>query len=423
MQNSLRFLFPLLVLFLGLHWSCGQDNQTVQNAPDALPTPTEDAAVTVVPNPFGDGVITSQRLWFARGEEPSSLSGLDDLLETFMKTNNVHAAQLAVLKNGVILYNRTFTWAEPGYRITEPTNAFRLASCSKMFLEQAIQTLYDSGQLSPDTKVYPLLGFSGPMDLRSDDITIQQCLDHQAGFDRIKSNFDPVFKMRDIAKSLGLSRPVTKRDVASYMYKDRMLDFDPGRLYCYSNYGYLLAGMVVEQLSGLSFIDYVNQKILQPAGLAPVHLTTTEEGTQPPDEPLYEDDRSGLTADPSSNQTAPAAYGGDQVLYDVDDSALGIACPAAEVGQFIHLYKVWGNGTRAQLNLQRGHYRNRDGSMHGTSSWAESRGDDVDWVCVFNTRDFLDKYELATKKPPKYEENQDQKLPVEIDKLLNQLAL
>jgi hypothetical protein len=61
--------------------------------------------------------------------------------------------------------------------------------------------------------------------------------------------------------------------------------------------------------------------------------------------------------------------------------------------------------------------------MHGTSSWAESRGDDVDWVCVFNTRDFLDKYELATKKPPKYEENQDQKLPVEIDKLLNQLAL
>lgn len=61
--------------------------------------------------------------------------------------------------------------------------------------------------------------------------------------------------------------------------------------------------------------------------------------------------------------------------------------------------------------------------MHGTSSWAESRWDDVDWVCVFNTRDFLDKYELSNKKPPKYEENEDQKLPREIDQMLNELAL
>lgn len=202
-----------------------------------------------------------------------------------------------------------------------------------------------------------------------------------------------------------------------------MLDYEPGTLYCYSNYGYLLAGMVVEKLSGLSFIDYVNQKILQPVGLASVRISPTLEGTQAADEPPYEDSLNGLTADPSSNQTAPAAYGGDQMLLEAADSAAGIACPAAELGQFIHLYKVWGNGIRGQLNLQRGHYKNRDGSMHGTSSWAESRWDDVDWVCVFNTRNFLNKYELASKSPPKYEENEDQKLPREIDKLLNQLAL
>jgi hypothetical protein len=35
----------------------------------------------------------------------------------------------------------------------------------------------------------------------------------------------------------------------------------------------------------------------------------------------------------------------------------------------------------------------------------------------------LDKYELSNKKPTKYEENEDQKLPREIDMLLNQLAL
>lgn len=103
------------------------------------------------------------------------------------------------------------------------------------------------------------------------------------------------------------------------MYKNRMLDFEPGTLYCYSNYGYLLAGMVVEKLSGLSFIDYVNQKILQPAGLAPVHVSTTAEARRPPMNLPYEDNLSGLTADPSSNQAAPAAYGGDQMLLEVAD--------------------------------------------------------------------------------------------------------
>lgn len=101
-------------------------------------TTTADSSVTVVPNPYGDGVATSLRLWFARGQEPSTLSGFDDLFENFMKNNNVHAAQLAILKNGVVIYNRAFTWAEPGYLITEPSQSFRLASCTKMFLEQAM---------------------------------------------------------------------------------------------------------------------------------------------------------------------------------------------------------------------------------------------------------------------------------------------
>jgi hypothetical protein len=128
MKNRRLFSFLLLLLFLSSS-SCGQENQTAQNTPAAQDTPVvEDNAVTVVPNPFGDGLMTSQRLWFARDQEPDAMSRLDDLLETFMKTNNVHAAQLAVLKKGVVIYNRAFTWAEPGYRITEPTESFRLAS-------------------------------------------------------------------------------------------------------------------------------------------------------------------------------------------------------------------------------------------------------------------------------------------------------
>ena len=58
-------------------------------------------------------------------------------------------AQVAILKGGVVKASRGYTWAEPAYRDTQPSDRFLLASCSKMFLEGAIQSLYNSGKLEP----------------------------------------------------------------------------------------------------------------------------------------------------------------------------------------------------------------------------------------------------------------------------------
>ena len=141
-------------------------------------------------------------------------------MQTFMQANGVRAAQLAIAKNGVTKFSRAYTWAEAGYRVTQPSDRFLLASCSKMFLEAAVQALYDAKKLTPTTKVYPLLGFSNPADPRSDTITIQQLLDHMGGYDDTPtgSGFDPTYRMRKIAIDLGLGHPVTKLDVARYMY-------------------------------------------------------------------------------------------------------------------------------------------------------------------------------------------------------------
>jgi|SRR5215813_7749533 len=98
-----------------------------------------------------------------------------------------------------------------------------------MFLEAAVQALYDGKKLSPTTMVYPLLGFAHPADLRSDTITIQQLLDHMGGYDDRAvsdggSGFDPTYEMRKIALDQSLSHPATKLDIARYMYA-RPLDF------------------------------------------------------------------------------------------------------------------------------------------------------------------------------------------------------
>jgi CubicO group peptidase (beta-lactamase class C family) len=335
---------------------------------------------------FAQGDIPLARQWNITGSSLPILAGLDHAMQTFMQANGVRAAQLAVAKNGVMKLARGYTWAEAGYRITEPSDRFLLASCSKVFLEAAVQALYDANQLTPATKVYPLLGFSNPADSRSDTITIQQLLDHMGGYNddpvsKGGSGFDPTYSMRQIALALGLSSPVTKLDVARYMY-GRMLDLDPGTVYHYSNYGYLLAGAVVEHVTNMKYFDYVQAALLIPAGITEVEVIPTLAPYRTNDMAIVEDEALGQSPiDLSSQLLVPAVYGGDGEINEVGDPNAGMGTSARALAQFINLHAVWGNGPRAPGFA-------RAGSTPGSSSWAESRSDGVDWAYVINTRDW-----------------------------------
>ena len=240
---------------------------------------------------------------------------------------------MAIAKNGVAKFSRAYTWAEPGYRITQPSDRFLLASCSKIFLEAAVQALYNAKRLTPNTTVYPLLGFSNPVDPRSDTITIEELLTHSGGYDDTStgSGFDPTYNMRTIALALNLTHPVTKLDVACYMYA-RMLDYTPFPLppysppYKYSNYGYLLAGAVVEQVTGMKYFDYLNQTILQPAGIKEVQVISTLASLRTNNEAIAEDQGLGLSPiDLTSQLLVPNVYGGDGEINEVGDANDGMA--------------------------------------------------------------------------------------------------
>jgi CubicO group peptidase (beta-lactamase class C family) len=332
---------------------------------------------------FAKQDVPSSRAWTVTGTAVPTLAALDHVMQSFMQANGVRAAQLAVAKNGVTKFLRAYTWAEPGYRATQPSDRFLLASCSKMFLEAAVQSLYDAKKLTPATKVYPLLGFSGPADARSNDITIQQLLDHMGGYDDTPtgSGFDPTYRMRFIAQSLGLSHPVTKLDVARYMY-GKPLDFTPGTNNKYSNFGYLLAGAVVEKVTNTTFFNYVKTALLQPAGITEVEVLPTLASGRTNHQAIAEDE--GMDKSPidlASNLLVPAVYGGDGEINEVGDPNDGLAASAHALTQFIHLHAVWGNGPRAAGSA-------RSGSTPGASTLAVSRWDGVDWACVVNTRDW-----------------------------------
>jgi CubicO group peptidase (beta-lactamase class C family) len=340
---------------------------------------------------FAKQDIPLARQWTATGTAVPALAAFDTAFQQFMQTNAVRAAQFTIAKNGTVRLARAYTWAEPGYKITQPSDRFLLASCSKMFCEQAIQTLYNAGTLHPSTAVYPLLGFSGPADPRSDTITVQQLLDHQGGYNdgtnpMLPAALDPTYNMRTIG--LAVSHTVNKIDIANYMY-GQPLQYTPGTNSAYSNYGYLLLSALVEneKVTGMPYFTYVQQKVLAPLGITEALLSSTEAQKRDPNEAICEDQ--GLGNDPinlASNLLIPAVYGGDGEIKEVAAACAGMAASATALTQFIHVNLVWGNGPRPPNtgNWSLG----RTGSTPGTSTEAVSMSGGIDWAYVLNTRDF-----------------------------------
>ena len=145
---------------------------------------------------------------------------------------------------------------------------FRIGSMNKMFTAVAIAQLAQSGKLQfSDSLGKYLPDYPNPEVAHK--VTIHQLLTHTGGTGDF---FGPEFdahrrELQDLKDYVTLFGP-------------RGLAFDPGSQYAYSNYGFLLLGLVIERVTGQSYYNYVRQQIFERAG-----MTSTDslpEGTPVP---------------------------------------------------------------------------------------------------------------------------------------------
>ncbi|KIK58233.1 hypothetical protein GYMLUDRAFT_202701 [Collybiopsis luxurians FD-317 M1] len=337
---------------------------------------------------FASQDIPSSRTWRTTGNAAVGFSNnaaaeaqSEAILQSFMQATGVRQVQLSVAKNGVPLLDKAYTWSEAERPTTQVSDTVLLASVSKAFLEAAVQSLYDNGKLTPATTVYPFLGYSASSgDPRRFDITVQQLLDHEGGYNTSQSG-DPTYNMRNIAiAQSGGSRPASVKDVVDYVFQ-QPLDFTPGEGDEYSNYGYLLLSYVVEVATNTPYFTYLQNTFLIPEGLN-VRPWLTDPATHVSDNVIQESQYTGLSArQPLYPYNVADIYGGDG---EYKDSALGcasLASSAQSLAKFINTHAAWGNGGRAPGYA-------RSGSTPGTSTWIESRWDNIDWALTVNTRDF-----------------------------------
>jgi CubicO group peptidase (beta-lactamase class C family) len=135
------------------------------------------------------------------------------------------------------------------------TTKFRIGSMNKMFTAVSILQLVQAGKISLDAPVGKYLTDYPNKDVAT-KVTIQQLLTHTGGTGDF---FGPQFD----AHRLELK---TLQDYLK-LYGERAPEFEPGSRWEYSNYGFLMLGVVVERVSGKSYYDYVSENIYTPAGM------------------------------------------------------------------------------------------------------------------------------------------------------------
>ncbi len=135
-----------------------------------------------------------------------------------------------------------------GDRPIEVDSRFRYASVSKVVTSAMVLNLINQGKLGLDQKLLDIIDIPEPKDKRIHDITIAMLLNHSAGFDRLKT-YTPMLTMS--------VKPWCPTDIEKLAEVE--LDFDPSTQFQYSNVGYCLLGAVIEQTTGLSFRDAVEE--------------------------------------------------------------------------------------------------------------------------------------------------------------------
>lgn len=246
-------------------------------APPPAPNPLLGAPGSPPPSPIH--TLPGRRVPVT-GKAGPGLEPLDDALLKILDHHGIPGATLAITKDGKLVYAKGLGWANLGDDTpVDPLTLFGLASCSKPITALAILALCDQGSLDLDARVVDLLRDLEPprgrkRDPRLSKVTVRHCLNHSGGWDRNKSG-DPMNQCPQIARFLGVPMPLKDYQFASFMF-GQPLDFEPGTQMQYSNVGYVLLGLVIEKVSGQTYEQFVQEKVLKPAG---VHRAYINKGT------------------------------------------------------------------------------------------------------------------------------------------------
>jgi CubicO group peptidase (beta-lactamase class C family) len=216
----------------------------------------EESAPHLITEWHLDAVATPAEFATGRLSEPMAVEATKARIDELVKEDQFSGAVL-VTKNGKAILSEALGLADREKKIPNSLSTkFRIGSMNKMFTAVSVLQLAQAGKIKL-SEPFGKYVTDYPNKDAATKVTIQQLLTHTGGTGDI---FGPQFQ--EHRKDL--------RSLQDYvnLYGKRGLEFEPGSRWEYSNYGFLLLGVVVERVSGKSYYDYVRENVYAPAGMS-----------------------------------------------------------------------------------------------------------------------------------------------------------
>ena len=181
---------------------------------------------------------------------------LDSLAGSGVVENRAVGIVAAVARGTDTLLLNAYGKADVEWNVPMTTDAvFEIGSVAKQFTAAAILQLRDEGKLSLDddlTKWFP------DFDTRGNTVPLRRLLDHTSG----------IVGLTEIPEfGLLVSNPRFPRDSAYALINRQPFQFRTGEAQVYNNSAFWLLGLVIEKASGMTYENYVEQRIFAPLGM------------------------------------------------------------------------------------------------------------------------------------------------------------
>ncbi len=181
----------------------------------------------------------------------------DGLMAAHLDANNIAGATAAVVRDGAVLLAKGYGFADVDERrrVSANETLFRIGSISKLFVWTAIMQLVQQGRIGLDADVNDYLTDVEVPATYDEPVRVRHLMTHTPGFE---DQVIGLFARDDTA--LAPLETILQRELPARVRP-------PGELSSYSNHGTGLAALIVEEVSGLSWDEYVERHIIEPLGM------------------------------------------------------------------------------------------------------------------------------------------------------------
>lgn len=188
---------------------------------------------------------------------PIETDHLENFLENWttkqMTETPLYGFGLVMVRGGEIILAKGYG-ADPltGTRLNAETSVFRVASIAKLLTATAAMQLSDQGRVDLHEDVNRYLTATQLDDNFAEPVTFHHLLTHTEGFERWVIGVRP----QNPQERISLQEFYTTRHAARI--------FPPGQVMTYDNYASGLLGLLIQEISGMPFTDYMAENIFKP---------------------------------------------------------------------------------------------------------------------------------------------------------------